>query len=126
MKEKLANRRKSAKEVPGYPIVLTASRAEISQYGGDPFKAFMCTFPELLSRRALNGYLIENDATCGPARFAPYGLRKVEAILANEFGEDNVIVSVVRRPDPYGVTGLFKEPLAPGADGYVRFRTVIQ
>jgi radical SAM superfamily enzyme YgiQ (UPF0313 family) len=99
MKEKLASRRKSAKEVAGYPIVLTASRAEISQYGGDPFKAFMCTFPELLSRRALNGYLIENDATCGPARFAPYGLRKVEAILANEFGEDDVIVS---HPDSLG------------------------
>ena len=82
-----------AKEVAGYPIVLTASRAEISQYGGDPFRAFLCTFPEMLSRRALNGYLFENDPTDGPVRFAPYGLRKVEAILANEFGDQNVIVS---------------------------------
>ena len=93
MKKKLASRMKSAKEVAGYQIVLTASCAEISQYGGDPFKAFMCTFPELLSRRALNGYLMENDAASGPARFAPYGLRKVEAILAKEFGEENVVVS---------------------------------
>jgi radical SAM superfamily enzyme YgiQ (UPF0313 family) len=93
MKKKLSSRRKSAKEVAGCPIVLTASRAEISQYGGDPFKAFICTFPELLSRRALNGYLVENDATSAPARFAPYGLRKVEAILAKEFGDENVVVS---------------------------------
>jgi len=74
----------------GSPIVLTASRAEISQYGGDPFKAFICTFPELLSRRALNGYLRQDDSADGPARFAPYGLRKVEAILAREFGRENV------------------------------------
>jgi len=73
--------------------VLTASRAEISQYGGDPFRAFFCTFPEMFSRRALNGYLVEDDAVEGPARFAPYGLRKVEAILVREFGEENVVVA---------------------------------
>lgn len=28
--------------------------------------------------------------------------------------EDNIIVSVVKRSDPFGVTGFFKEPLAPG------------
>jgi radical SAM superfamily enzyme YgiQ (UPF0313 family) len=99
MKRKTSSRRKPAKEVAGCPIVLTASRAEISQYGGDPFKAFICTFPQLLSRRALSGYLFENDATSGPAKFAPYGLRKVEAILANEFGEENVVVS---HPDSLG------------------------
>lgn len=99
MKRTASSGRKTKKEFAGYPIVLTASRAEISQYGGDPFKAFICTFPELLSRRALNGYMIENDATNGPARFAPYGLRKVEAILAEEFGEENVIVS---HPDSLG------------------------
>ena len=99
MKKKASSRRKPAKDVAGFPIVLTASRAEISQFGGDPFKAFICTFPQLLSRRALSGYLFENDATSGPAKFAPYGLRKVEAILANEFGEENVVVS---HPDSLG------------------------
>ena len=93
MKRKSSRKKKPTRQVDGVPIVLTASRAEISQYGGDPFKAFICTFPELLSRRALNGYLIENEATNGPARFAPYGLRKVEALLANAFGEQNVVVS---------------------------------
>ncbi len=99
MKKKRTGRKIPVIEAAGVPIVLTASRAEISQYGGDPFKAFICTFPELLSRRALNGYLVENDATGGPARFAPYGLRKVEAILTNEFGEENVVVS---HPDSLG------------------------
>jgi KUP system potassium uptake protein len=28
--------------------------------------------------------------------------------------EDNIIVSIVRREDPFGVTGFFKEDLAPG------------
>ncbi|MEE9223300.1 MAG: hypothetical protein V3U51_00915 [Thermoplasmata archaeon] len=29
----------------GKPIVLTSSRAEISRYSGDPFAAFIATFP---------------------------------------------------------------------------------
>ena len=28
--------------------------------------------------------------------------------------EDNIIVSIVKREDPFGVTGFFKESLAPG------------
>jgi KUP system potassium uptake protein len=28
--------------------------------------------------------------------------------------EDNIIVSIVRREDPFGITGFFKEELAPG------------
>jgi KUP system potassium uptake protein len=28
--------------------------------------------------------------------------------------EDNIIVSIVRRPDPDGITGFFREPLAEG------------
>ena len=28
--------------------------------------------------------------------------------------EDNIIVSIVKREDPFGVTGFFKEELAPG------------
>jgi len=77
----------------GCPIVLTASRSEISQYGGSPFTAFYCTFPEMFSRRALKGYLTEGNDSHAPLRFAPYGLRKVESILADEFGEENVVVS---------------------------------
>lgn len=76
----------------GYPIVLTASRSEISQYGGNPFTAFYCTFPEMFSRRALKGYLEQNSGSAGPLRFAPYGLRKVEAMLSEAFGEENVVV----------------------------------
>lgn len=85
----------------GYPIVLTASRSEISQYGGSPFTAFYCTFPEMFSRRALKGYLTEGSDSEGPLRFAPYGLRKVESILADEFGEENVVVSHPDRLDRF-------------------------
>ena len=76
----------------GYQIVLTASRSEISQYGGDPFRAFICTFPELLSRRALEGYLGPEAGPDGENRFASYGLRKVETLLVRRFGRENVAV----------------------------------
>ncbi len=76
----------------GYQIVLTSSRSEISQYGGDPFRAFICTFPELLSRRALEGYLGPEAGPDGENRFASYGLRKVETLLVHRFGRENVAV----------------------------------
>lgn len=76
----------------GYRIVLTASRSEMSQYGGDPFRAFICTFPELFSRRALSAHLVPESGPGGENIFAPYGLRKVEALLAGRFGEENVAV----------------------------------
>lgn len=76
----------------GYTIVLTASRAEMSQYGGDTFKAFICTFPELLSRRALGEHLVSEAASDGATLFAPYGLRKVESMLVERFGRENVAV----------------------------------
>ena len=93
MKESRFTRAGPTADPDGCMIVLTASRAEISQYGGDPFKAFFCTFPEMLSRRALNGYLVANEDNLGPARFAPYGLRKVESILAKEYGSENVVAA---------------------------------
>jgi len=33
----------------GYPIVLTASRAEANEFDDNPFAAFICTFPKKLS-----------------------------------------------------------------------------
>ena len=77
----------------GCPIVLTASRAEMSDYDNNPFMAFVCTFPKAISMRLLRDYLpgIENEDCT--AKFAPYGLRKVEALLAKKFGENNVVVS---------------------------------
>ncbi len=86
-------------QTDGHMIVLTASKAEMSQYGGDPFKAFICTFPQLFSRRALGAHLVSFPNRDRTERFAPLGLRKVEAVLAERFGEDNVVVA---HPDLLG------------------------
>jgi len=77
----------------GKPIVLTASRAEISSYSGDPFAAFMATFPHKWIPR---WFLREEwfrplDNEDGTAKFVPYGLRKIESLLLEEFGEENVV-----------------------------------
>jgi len=77
----------------GVPIVLTASRAEMSHYDYNPFIAFTCTFPQAFTKLVLEKYFKPDDHKDGRARFAPYGLRKVEALLAREFGADNVIVA---------------------------------
>ena len=78
----------------GYPIVLTASRAEPNEYDNNPFSAFICTFPKKLSGYILKEYLsnLENNEN-GTARRTIYGLRKIESLLIDEFGEDNVVVS---------------------------------
>lgn len=83
----------------GVQIVLSASRAEMSHYRYNPFIAFTCTFPQLFSKMALEKYLQPDDHEDGRARFAPYGLRKVEALLAREFGRESVVVS---HPDNLG------------------------
>ena len=78
----------------GYPIVLTASRAEANHYNNNPFAAFICTFPKKISGHILKDHLanLENNND-GTAKQTIYGLRKIESLLINEFGEENVIVS---------------------------------
>jgi radical SAM superfamily enzyme YgiQ (UPF0313 family) len=78
----------------GYPIVLTASRAEANDYDNNPFSAFICTFPKKLSGYVLKEHIsnLENNEN-GTARRTIYGLRKIESLLIDEFGEDNVVVS---------------------------------
>ena len=78
----------------GYPIVLTASRAEANQYDNNPFAAFICTFPQKISGYLLKEHLndLENNNN-GNAKQTIYGLRKIESLLINEFGEENVVVS---------------------------------
>jgi len=76
----------------GVPIVLAASRAEANEYGNNPFSAFICTFPKKLSGYALREHL-ENLPTNqdGSAKRTIYGLRKVESMLIDEFGKENVV-----------------------------------
>ncbi|MCK5548361.1 MAG: radical SAM protein [Thermoplasmata archaeon] len=80
-------------EPDGFPIVLTASKSEISAFSGDPFGAFIATFPKkIIPRHILNeNWFLPDNEPNGRARFMPYGLRKVESILMDEFGADNVI-----------------------------------
>jgi radical SAM superfamily enzyme YgiQ (UPF0313 family) len=85
---------KNEHEIDGVPIVLAASRAEANEYDNNPFSAFICTFPKKLSGYALREHLsnLESNAD-GSAKRTIYGLRKVESILVDEFGEKNVVVS---------------------------------
>lgn len=81
-------------EIDGVPIVLAASRAEANEYDNNPFHAFICTFPKKFSgfalREHLNNLASNKDGT---AQRTAYGLRKVESILIDEFGEENVKVA---------------------------------
>jgi len=78
----------------GYPIVLTASRAEANEYDNNPFAAFICTFPYKLSGLYLRDHLEHLPSNPdGTATRTIYGLRKVEALLTDAFGPDNVAVA---------------------------------
>ena len=84
----------NGENVEGVPIVLAASRAEANEYNNNPFAAFICTFPKKLSGYILKEHLsnLENNEN-GTAKRTIYGLRKVESILIDEFGEENVAVA---------------------------------
>ena len=78
----------------GVPIVLTASAIEMSDFKLNPFIAFTGGFPsKIVPMRLLrkSWYPITPDNGNGSAHFAPYGLRKIEALLMKEFGEESVV-----------------------------------
>jgi len=80
--------------VGGVPIVLTASTIEMSDFNLNPFIAFTGGFPsKIFPKRLLRKYWypITQSEENGRARFAPYGLRKIEALLEEKFGEENVV-----------------------------------
>ncbi len=82
------------KKEKGYPIVLTCSRAEANQYDNNPFAAFICTFPQKLAGYVLKDHLQSlQTREDGSARYTIYGLRKIESLLIDAFGEDNIIVA---------------------------------
>jgi radical SAM superfamily enzyme YgiQ (UPF0313 family) len=77
----------------GTKVVLTASEIEMSHFGEDPFGAFAGSF--LLIPSFLKPFYMpkEEDQLNKRSRFAPYGLRKVEALLLdNGFDETEVAV----------------------------------
>ncbi len=75
----------------GVKIVLTASSIEMSDFNLNPFLAFAGGFPQVLVQKKLYPPVPSNED--GSAKFAPYGLRKVESLLIDEFGEENVVVT---------------------------------
>ncbi len=78
----------------GKKIVLTTSRAEMSIFGYDPFMAFTNTFPhKLFPKSFLKRYFQSENRPDGQAQFVMYGLRKVESLLIDEFGAENVATS---------------------------------
>ena len=76
--------------------MLTASATEMSDFANSPFMAFVAGFgkgplPLGFVRKTLYPPVPRNSD--GTARYAPYGLRKVEAmLLKNGFSEDEVAV----------------------------------
>lgn len=86
--------KKSKKQPIGVPIVLTASFIEMSDFNLNPFIAFTGGFPsKIFPKRLLrkHWYPITPSEGDGRARFAPYGVRKIQALLEEEFGEENVV-----------------------------------
>ena len=85
-----------ANNISGTKIVLTASATEMSEFGNSQFIAFVGGFasgpvPKWLIRKYL--YPPVERTAEGRAKVAPYGLRKVEAILLqNGFTEEEVAV----------------------------------
>ena len=97
---------KSEKKEPagGVPIVLTASTIEMSDFNLNPFIAFTGGFPsKIFPQRLMRKYWypITPSEDGGRARFAPYGLRKVEALLEQEFGEENVVTCTPQNLDRF-------------------------
>ncbi len=89
----LSSKKTAAPKNGGVPMVLAASRAEHSDYGLDPFIAFVNTFPHKLTKKLLAQYFESKAKENGEERFTIYGLRKIESILVNEFGKDFVAVA---------------------------------
>ncbi len=83
-------------QASGVKVVLTASATEMSDFYNNPFIAFVAGFakgplPLWFLRKVLYPPVEHNHD--GRARYAPYGLRKVEAILLeNGFSESEVAV----------------------------------
>jgi len=79
----------------GVPIVLTGSATDMSDFNRSPFRAFTGGFPTgIVPRRLLRKYWyppVPNNGD-GTAKYAPYGMRKIEALLIREFGAKNVAV----------------------------------
>ena len=79
----------------GVAIVLTGSATDMSDFNLSPFRAFTGGFPTgIIPRSLLKKYWYPPvpDNGDGSAKYAPYGMRKIEALLTKEFGAENIAV----------------------------------
>ncbi|WGM89796.1 MAG: radical SAM protein [Candidatus Bathyarchaeum tardum] len=82
-------------QLQGVPIVLTGSATDMSDFKLNPFRAFSGGFPTaIIPRFMLRKYWYPKTPMNGnnTAKFVPYGMRKIEASLINEFGSEHVAV----------------------------------
>lgn len=80
----------------GYKIVLTADRSMMSNYRRNYLFGFICCGPSEHLPKFVFDHLLAPSVKVksgGEAECAPYGLRKVEASLLEEYGRDEVIVA---------------------------------
>jgi len=85
-----------SQQTQGVPIVLTGSATDMSDFKLNPFRAFTGGFPTaIIPRFLLRKYWYPRVPTNGDytAKFAPYGMRKIEAALIKEFGAQKVAVA---------------------------------
>jgi radical SAM superfamily enzyme YgiQ (UPF0313 family) len=83
-------------QAQGVPIVLTGSATDMSDFKLSPFRAFTGGFPTaIIPRFLLRKYWYPRVPTNGDgtAKYAPYGMRKIESVLIREFGEKTVAVA---------------------------------
>src|SRR4030065_2617349 len=89
----------------GMMIGLPASATEMSDFANSPFMAFVAGFgkgpiPLSFARKALYPPVPRNGD--GRAKYASYGLRKVEAmLLKNGFSESDVAVGHPEDPEDF-------------------------
>lgn len=76
----------------GVKFVLTASASEMATFDNSNMRAMMCSFPDTLARPFVMRYFRPQNKEDGTSIYAPYGLRKIEALLAEHYGEENVAV----------------------------------
>jgi radical SAM superfamily enzyme YgiQ (UPF0313 family) len=91
----MSQRRVVPSEIEGVPIVLTGSATDMSDFKLNPFRAFTGGFPTgIIPKRLLRKYWYPPVPNNGDdtAKYAPYGMRKIEAVLIKEFGAENVAV----------------------------------
>ena len=91
----MSQKRVVSSEIEGVPIVLTGSATDMSDFKLNPFRAFTGAFPTgIIPKRLLRKWWyppVPNNGD-GTAKYAPYGTRKIEAVLIKEFGAENVAV----------------------------------